>query len=283
MIPHDALSAALAAVPGAVVAGRPAPRVTPLAGGLVNRSFRVTTGAGDFVLRLNAASATTHELGVDREVGHAAQRLAASAGVAPRLLSTAPDGSWQLSEFVAGEVADAALLAAPRTLERLGTTLARLRAVDGLPCGPSLIERARRLVARATLRVPGEAETLAALLGRAERGWQLAGAPARAAHCLVHSDPGPGNVVLPPGPGPALLLDWEYAHRGDPLQDPAAWLQACPALRGQESRLLRACALEGLADAPMLAGMAQVYDSIERAWALLAATAAGVPPVGRAN
>jgi aminoglycoside phosphotransferase (APT) family kinase protein len=99
----------------------------------------------------------------------------------------------------------------------------------------------------------------------------------------VHSDPNPGNVVLVPGAGRAVLLDWEYAHVGDPLQDPAAWLQACPALRGHELELLRACGLEGEADPVMLAGMAAVYAALGAAWSHLVETAAGVAPDGRAN
>lgn len=282
-------AAALAAVPGAG-AGATA-RISALPGGLVNRSFLVETPQGRFVLRLNAAPDAAHELGVDRDAEHAAQRLAAMAGLAPRLLAVAGDRGWQVSEFVAGEVADAALLATPRVLARFGATLARLRAVDlgaapdgaALPEGPSLIERARRLLARATLRRPGDSAAFAALLARAEAGWRAAGAPERSADCLVHSDPGPGNVLLPPGAGPAWLIDWEYAHRGDLLQDPAAWLHGSPALRGQEARLLQACGLADRADVAMLAGMAEVYASIDAAWSRLAATAAGIPTGGRAH
>lgn len=285
MIPAEAL----AAVPGAA-GGAPPPRVAPLAGGLVNRSYQVTTAAGDFVLRLNAAPRAALELGVERRVEWAAQRLAAAAGLAPRLLAVAPDGSWQVSEFIAGEVADAARLATPHARGRLGVTLARLRELDvdgaqgaALPAGASLIERARALLAHATRRQPDAAGEFDALLERAERGWLASGAAARAARCLVHSDPGPGNVLLPDGAPCAVLVDWEYAHRGDLLQDPAAWLQAVPALRGEAAQVLRACGLADHADEAMLAGMVQVYDSIERAWERLAATAAGVPRVGRAN
>jgi aminoglycoside phosphotransferase (APT) family kinase protein len=282
-------AAALAAVPGAATGE--GVRVDALAGGLLNRSFRIVTAAGEFVLRLNAAPRDAAQLGVDRRAELTAQRLAAAAGLAPRVVAAADDHSWQVSEFVAGEVADAAALSTPRGLARVGTTLARLRgvdvdgAIDGwtLPVGPSLIERARALVARAIQRLPGESAVLAALLERAECGWRAAGVQSRRAACLVHSDPGPGNVLLPPGAGAALLLDWEYAHRGDPLQDPAALLHCCPALRGQEARLLQACGLAGQADVAMLAGMAQVYAAIDAAWSQLAATAAGVPPGGRAN
>jgi aminoglycoside phosphotransferase (APT) family kinase protein len=303
-------AAALAAVPGAGP-GEPAPRVVPLAGGLLNRSFLVETRAGRYVLRLGADAARVRELGVDRAFELAAQRLAAGAGLAPRIIASAADHAFLVTEFVAGGTADAARFGTPRGLQRFAATLARLRCLplDGVTSlaapvpglagegaagprpasypAPTLIERARLLVGRARARVGAdEAASLARALEAAELGWRAAGADASATRrprCLVHSDPNPGNVLWPPGAGPLVLLDWEYAHVGDPLQDPAAWLQACPALRGREALVLQACGLEDLADAETLAGLVAVYDALGRAWHGLAATAAGIPPGRRAN
>ena len=101
--------------------------------------------------------------------------------------------------------------------------------------------------------------------------------------CLVHGDPNPGNVLLPAAPGTALLLDWEYAHLGDPLQDPAAWLQACPALQGREADLLLACGLARQADPAMLSGMAEVHAALDFAWHRVVENVAGIPHEPRAN
>ena len=272
---------ALAAVPGSG-AGH-APRITALAGGLVNRAFRIETSAGVFVLRLNASAQQATLLGIDRRIEIAAQRLAAGVGLAPRVIAVSPDHAFQVCEFVAGETPDARALASPAGMVRLGATLRALRALrppDDLR-GADLLARARRLAALAVTRAPGAAPVLQAALAEAEAGWAAAGKGRRS--CLVHSDPNPGNVVLSRGAGPAVLLDWEYAHVGDPLQDPAAWLRACPALRGREAELLQACGLEGEADAAMLAGMAAVQGALDFAWSCLIETAAGVPPDGRAN
>jgi aminoglycoside phosphotransferase (APT) family kinase protein len=274
-------SQALAAVPGSGEGY--APRVTPLAGGLVNRAFRVETVAGVFVLRLNASARLSALLGVDRRAEVAAQRLAGAAGLAPRVIAVAPDHAFQVCEFVAGGAAGARELASPSGMARLGATLRRLRtlAAPGELRGADLITRTRRLVRLAAAREPGVAPALHAALASAEAGWIGAGQGRQP--CLVHSDPNPGNVVLAAGSAPAVLLDWEYAHVGDPLQDPAAWLQACPALRGREVELLRACGLEGEADAAMLAGLSAVYAALGFAWSRLVETAAGVAPDGRAN
>jgi aminoglycoside phosphotransferase (APT) family kinase protein len=277
MIPRQAL----AAVPGSG-AGH-APRITALAGGLVNRAFRIETSAGVFVLRLNAPPRQSALLGVDRRIEVAAQRLAAAVGLAPRLIAVSPDYAFQVCEFVAGETAGARDLASPSGLSRLGATLRGLRALqapDDLR-GADLFARTRRLVGLAAAHAPGAAPALHAAEAAAEAGWIAAGRGRRP--CLVHSDPNPGNVVLAAGAGPAVLLDWEYAHVGDPLQDPAAWLQACPALRGREVELLRACGLDGEADPGMLAGMAAVYGALGFAWSRLVESAAGVAPDGRAN
>jgi aminoglycoside phosphotransferase (APT) family kinase protein len=274
--------AALAAVPGCEP-GAPPPRVVPLAGGALNRSFRVETRAGVFVLRLNLPAGDARVLGVDRCAEATAQRHAARWGLAPRVIAAAADHAYLVSEYVPGEVATAAQLGAPEGLARLGATLARLRAVPlpPLPRGPTLIERARMLAGQALARVPVAAAAVGASMEAAERGWAEAGQGAVA--CLVHSDPNPGNVVLVADPGHAVLLDWEYAHVGAPLQDPAAWLHSCPALRGRERQLLRASGLETQADEVMLRGMAAVYAALEHTWSLVVETAAGIPPGRRAN
>ena len=281
-------TAALEAVPGASGAAT-APRITPLAGGLVNRSFLVETAAGRFVLRLNAAAAITASLGVDRALEIEAHQLAASAGLAPRIVASAADHAFLVTEFVAGARVPLATLEAGEGLRRLGLTLARLRTLPlgslrGGPTAMPLIARARQLVGRAIgAASAADAASLARSLDAAERGWEQAGGGTREA-CLVHSDPNPDNVVAVPGDGPCVLLDWEYAHRGDPLQDPAAWLQASG--RDWAERLpavWRASSLQGLADERMLAGMVAVYDTLALAWQALAETAAGIPGAGRAN
>ncbi len=278
---------ALAAVPGCGPGAAP-PRITPLAGGLLNRAFRVDSEAGTFVLRLNAPAAAAAALGVDRRVELEAQRLAAAHGLAPWVVATGADHAFQVTRFVRGEPATAARLATTEGLERLGTTLQRLRAIVPTAAlrGASLIERARRLVRLALTGAPGDTMALEAALARAEAGWRAAG-EGHGPACLVHSDPNPGNVLFPPdlgtALGPVLLLDWEYAHLGDPLQDLAAWLQACPALRGREADVLRACGLARRADPAMLSGMVAVYAALDFAWGRVVENVAGIPHEPRAN
>jgi hypothetical protein len=59
-------------------------QVESLTGGLTNRSFRVTTSQGRYVVRLGTAYDSL--LAIDRRAETMAQRLAADAGVAPRVI-----------------------------------------------------------------------------------------------------------------------------------------------------------------------------------------------------
>ena len=56
-------------------------------------------------------------------------------------------------------------------------------------------------------------------------GLLLPAAPARPGTVLVHGDYGPNNTLLDPAAGQVTaLLDWEWAHAGDPIED-LAWCE----------------------------------------------------------
>ncbi len=53
----------------------------------------------------------------------------------------------------------------------------------------------------------------------------LLGLPASAGQVLVHGDFGPNNILFEPGTHAVrALLDWEYAHVGEPVED-LAWCE----------------------------------------------------------
>jgi hypothetical protein len=68
------------------------------------------------------------------------------------------------------------------------------------------------------------------MLGRIHRidAGEIAAAlpgPAGAGHVLVHGDYGPNNVLLDPARAEiTAVLDWEWAHAGDPAED-LAWCE----------------------------------------------------------
>lgn len=259
--------AAVAWVPGCG-AGEAVPRLQPLTGGLSNRAFRVTSAAGDFVLRLGPPLPEAQRLGVDRDAEIAAQRAAAAGGIAPQLVLADPVAGILVMEYVAGEAPPPGWSGDAGWRTGFAALLAALRRLPVPPQVPPVSLPSRLLELHARLRAldPGAAAALAGAVEDGLRGWHAAGAGAGEA-CLVHSDPNPANVLRRPD-GRLMLLDWEYAHAGDPLEDPAAI-----AADGR----LAAELLAGIAgvEPQRLAGVGRCQAALARVWAGLQAAATG--------
>jgi len=226
----------LARVPGECIG------VQPLQGGLTNRSFLVTSTAGRFVVRLGTAFDAL--LAIDRRGEIAAQRLAASAGIAPPIVVDDVASGLLVTRFVEGREWTPADFAKPGQIERLGERLRRLHALDvtGIPGLARLdpLVRAREYAGRIAAAAPDERASLEQLLAEAQRRQRESGAAARRA-TLVHSDLNGSNLV----DGEALwLIDWEYSALADPLHDAACVLGYYPQAAPQAARLLDALRLE---------------------------------------
>src|SRR5271165_1264483 len=113
-------------VPGCA-SGKAPLRTELLHGGRdVNRTLRIDTPAGRFVLRQRIWAGPRPGADSLREV--ACHRTAAAVGVAPAVLDAAPDGSWILMDFVEGGMWNPSQLQAPEGLRILGACLQRLHA-----------------------------------------------------------------------------------------------------------------------------------------------------------
>lgn len=234
----------LARVPGALVHGGldAGIDVRPLAGGVTNRSFRVTTRAGRFVVRLGTAFDAL--LAVDRRGEIAAQRLAAAAGLAPPIEVEDAASGLLVTRHVEGRVWTAADFTRPEALDRLGERLRRLHDLD-VAGAPGLVRldpraRAHEYVRHIVAEAPAERAALEGLLAEAERRCDQAGPGVRSA-TLVHSDLNGANLV----DGERLwLIDWEYAALADPLHDVACILAYYPGAAPLAPRLLAALGLD---------------------------------------
>lgn len=180
----------------------------------------------------------------------------------PRLVARAEDGRTLLVERAAGRESLAELPPPARAaIERdFGRALAELHALDPaklelgdtrLPATPAEhalldLQRWRRL-ARDHVREPGEASRFALV-------WLAEHAPVRAARSvLCHGDAGIGNF-LHDGERVTALLDWEFAHVGDPHDD-LAWVLVRAHVTGGEpwrAALAAWCEASGLALDPEL-------------------------------
>lgn len=168
-----------------------------------------------------------------------AHRLAAAAGLAPRVLHAAPDGSWLLMEHVDAPRWRADQLCSAHGAERIGLQLARLHALDSPASVPVAdpVAMTEGYRARIAGRDPAAAASLQPLATRiAELGRQIA--EQGEARVLVHGDLMVSNML---GPQP-LLVDWEYAQAADPAWDWACLLSYYPALGAWTDRLLGAAA-----------------------------------------
>jgi aminoglycoside phosphotransferase (APT) family kinase protein len=190
----------------------------------------------ELVLRRDPAGRTEEgDRGLERRVLQAA----AAAGVpVPRVHEGSSDpavlgSSFFLMQRVPGETIPRRLLRDPdyaeargRLAEQLGAVLARIHAMDaqrpelaGLDAagGGSAREEVERL-AEGIRRLAVEPHPV---LDLAER-WLRERAPRPHRRVLVHGDYRLGNFVVGPE-GLRAVLDWELAHRGDPVED-LGWL-----------------------------------------------------------
>ncbi len=184
---------------------------SPLEGGITNRNFRVSFGAGDYVLRLHGKD--TELLGISREAERLANEAAASLGIAPdvaggfegglvtRYISCAP--------LAPGELADRA--------EEVARALARFhRSGLRLPVGfwvPELLEDYARILESRGGAPPAEYERAREVAAR------IAAALPLDRPCPCHNDLLPGNLVREREEDRIMIVDWEYAGMGHPCFD----------------------------------------------------------------
>jgi len=237
-----------------------------LAGGRgVNGVWRVRTRVGDFVLRLR------HEP-VDRPGSFsrfelAAHRLAAAAGLAPRIVDSAEDGRWLVMEFVDAPVWDEAQLLSDAGVDVLGAALTRLHDID---C-PSTLPRvdapgiARGYLGRIAGSAPEHLRRAEAQCAAIEfESRDLEGLDGRAV--LNHGDLMAANLLGPGPQSPPLLVDWEYSQRAHPTWDLACLLAYYPMLEQRLDRLLGATGLSSARDRQILSLQRRLFMRLNGLW-----------------
>jgi aminoglycoside phosphotransferase (APT) family kinase protein len=259
---------ALANVPG-YRPDDPTIETTRLPGGSVNRSYRIATPAGRFVLRLSEA--TDAWLVSDRSVERELQGIAADAGIAPRIVHADGRDRWLITELATGSLWQDADFSSPPHLARLGGTLRHLHelavpaagrfdvlaALNGyfqrIATGPTPASKGTRAAVGGT----GNGETLstqavAQYVQAAPAAWQVSGAADRPV-AILHHDLHASNIIESPR-GPQLI-DWECAAVSDPLLDVACILSYYTAARPHATGLLRAAGLEKITPRQLAAAL----------------------------
>lgn len=200
-------------------------------------SVRTVAGERRVVLRRDPSGAPSSGLTLEADL----LRVAAEVGVpVPGLVAAGPAGGPLTSAFVIVDFVEGEVL--PRRVLRMvadagsGDTLTAecgraLAAIHGIPpasapglTGGDQLEELRALLHR--LGQPHPAFELALRHAAENR-------PPRGREVLVHGDFRTGNLLVRGDGTIAAVLDWELAHRGDPLED-LAWLCAKPWRFGSE-------------------------------------------------
>jgi aminoglycoside phosphotransferase (APT) family kinase protein len=240
--------------------------VTPLPGGLANRTLRLQDARHDYVLRLAGAAGGT--LRASREHEFAMLHLAAAAGLAPGIVLARPADGFIVTRHVAGRVPEREDLRDPAFLRRVGAWIASLHALPPPPLPP--IDFAARAAAYLDdLRTGGGSAEVAAIARRLAARRAELGPAARLAAC--HHDLHHRNFV---DTGRALVvLDWEYAGPGDPAADLAACIGYHRLGRGAIEALLSGYGEDGAALRGRLAALGWIFDCLWYGWNGVAALA----------
>jgi thiamine kinase len=237
--------------------------------GLSNHVYRLTSGVGSFILRVERAG---NRGLVDRKVEAAFARAAEGLGLGPRVVWAAPEHGLMLMEAVPAARAPVSADAGDAAL--LGAVLARLHGAApafAMEVRPPVFMPSKRLeemIAHAADAAAAAPEDLGFLRQAAST---LSALP-QVAPVPCHCDLVPGNILLD---GARLwLIDWEYAGWSDPAWDLAYAVLECGLDAAAETALLSAHAASLAHDEDpdlmrrRVAAMKPVCDGISALWAL---------------
>lgn len=205
---RDAAQAALREVLGAISVDA----VTPVSGGATAaRLFRVDAGGWHYLLRMEGEPSplrNPHQ--------YVSLRIAAEAGIAPRLYYVDETARVAVMDFIEGQPLDRYPGGLPGLATALGELLARLQATPTFPAFvryPDIVARLWAHVCRTGLFAPGVLDRCNDHLARVRAAYVW-----DEAHSVSsHNDSLPGNILFD---GARLwMVDWESAYRSDPLVD----------------------------------------------------------------
>jgi aminoglycoside phosphotransferase (APT) family kinase protein len=244
-----------------------------LAGGSVNRTWRVDTSVGRYTLRLDASADRRPGVDPGRELLLHAQ--AAEAAIAPRIVRAAPESAVLICEFLDGRCWTSSDFQQDSSITRLGERLAALHALPP-PAGCSggfeplaLVRHYLELAGVATASTHVAGRVLSLLRGSVAQIEAAAQRPG-----IVHGDLPYGNVLEN---SVLWLLDWEYAQLADPIYDVACILACLPLSGRRQRRLLAAAGLGERVDAARLPAAVYIYRALSWAWQLARGERAAAP------
>ncbi|MCP4000173.1 MAG: phosphotransferase [Gammaproteobacteria bacterium] len=232
--------------------------------GAVNKTWRLFTEAGSFVLRQDTSMVKT--LGLDRHSEIDVLETAAKSGLGPAVIWADPNSGLLLTEYIEGVAWSKTDLYAHQNLVRIAKRLDYLHRIPSdlqtlkAVCFSSYALRYAQQLATS------EAEKLADEVIFLDKEW--CSDPSR--HVLCHNDLVYGNIInVQPG-GELMFIDWEYAGLGEPYFDLAVFIQHHPLSATDTKVFLEAYGV--LLGEGRLEGCLAIYDRLLALWLMLICT-----------
>ncbi len=189
-----------------------------LSHGVVNDTYQVRRGAGTYAMRV--AASNPPDLGLDRAWEARVLERAAAAGLAPAVEYCDPQRGILISRWADGRQWQSADVRRRSGISRMAELVRRIHALP-MPAPARLMSAGMWIdyyTAAARGSVAPDSDTAEAL--RTAAGERLA-ALQSVDPVVCHSDLHTLNLI--DGGDALVLLDWEYAHGGDPYWDLAGW------------------------------------------------------------
>jgi len=210
--------------------------VHALTQGLTNKSFLLKSGQQQLVLRINAIN--SHALDLDRSQELKFHRAAENLGLSPPLLYAAPDQSYMVKEYVAGEtwqLSDSRSRGGDQ-IDDIADTLKQIQSLSIEAKTINYFRKIERYWNQATTVNADIKSQFKALVDRARLFFENYDAEVEQ---LVpcHHDTVIENIIL--SDRKITLLDWEYAALGDPWFDLVVFSESAQLNTSETHRLIQ--------------------------------------------
>lgn len=212
-------------------------RISPLASGLVNESYRVIRDGRTYSLRV--AAENSQDLGVDRHWERRVLEAAVAAGLAPAIECCDPAQGVLVADWIDGRTWTEREIRQPDAIDCMALLLRRVHALPLVAPTRTMSPAAWIAHYAAGLRRRGLAlqPRTQKLGGAVEARLALLTAAGSPQPVICHSDLHRQNIMIADR---IVLLDWEYAHVSDPFWDLAGWIANNEWTEEPASRLLAA-------------------------------------------
>jgi aminoglycoside phosphotransferase (APT) family kinase protein len=227
--PREIARAALAAMFGTAALES----LQPLSGGVSALTYQVAVSSRSYLLRLDVARDPLRH----PQRGYECMRIAAAAGIAPRLHYANADQGVAIMDFVEQRPLNQYPGGGAQLAQDLGGFIARLQATPVFPPFGDYLQFIARIfgfIRGSRLFAAGILDPHAEAFEKVRAGYPSEGL----ALVSSHNDPNPRNVLFD---GERLwLIDWETAFRNDPLVDIAVICNEFAASSELSAAVLRA-------------------------------------------